>query len=103
MSYLFFFFREHFDRIDGKEQKRMLKATNIKWDIDLEEHETYEEAVRVLGLPNEIILPDTITEEDEISDYVSEVTGFCHDGFLLESVDSETVGTRKDTPYRSAD
>lgn len=89
----------------------MLKATNIKWDIDLEEHETYEEAVRVLGLPNEIILPDTIkiilpdtiTEEDEISDYVSEVTGFCHDGFLLESVDSETVGTRKDTPYRSAD
>lgn len=51
-------------------------ATNIKWDL-----EGYEEVI----LPSEIELPDDMTDEDEISEYLSDVTGFCHKGFLLEN------------------
>lgn len=48
------------------------KVTNILWDVDdLED---------VKNLPNEIILPRDMTEE-EASDYISEKTGFLHKGF----------------------
>lgn len=63
----------------------MVKATNIQWDIDLEDRETYEDAIKALSLPKEIFIPTTIKTEDEISDYISELTGFCHRGFSLES------------------
>ena len=49
-------------------------ATNIKWDL-----EGYEETI----LPTEIELPDDMTDEDEISDYITDETGFCHYGFEL--------------------
>jgi len=61
-----------------------MKATNIQWDIDLEEGETYEEMKLELGLPDEMELPEGMTDEEEISDYLSEVTGYCHEGFTLE-------------------
>lgn len=60
----------------------MRVATDIQWDIDLEENETYEAAIENCNLPNEIEIPDTIDEED-ISDYLSDKTGFCHAGFSL--------------------
>ena len=50
-----------------------MKATNIIWDIDGVEIE----------LPTEIDIPDGMTDEDEISDYLSDETGFCHYGFDL--------------------
>ena len=50
-------------------------TTNIKWDL-----EGYEETI----LPTEIELPDGMEDEDEISDYISDVTGFYHYGFNLE-------------------
>ena len=53
----------------------MRVATNIQWNIDLEENET-------CNLPNEIEIPNTIDEED-ISNYLSDKTGFCHAGFCL--------------------
>lgn len=49
-----------------------MKAVNIQWDFD-----NGEEA----ELPNEIDLPENLVDEDEISDYISDVTGFCHKGF----------------------
>ena len=52
-------------------------ATNIKWDLG-----GYEEII----LPTEIELPDGMEDEDEISDYLSDLTGFCHYGFDLEEV-----------------
>lgn len=58
-----------------------MKAINIKWDIDLEEDETYEEALEEIGLPTEIEIPDDI--EDEVSDYISDTTGYCHYGYEL--------------------
>lgn len=51
-----------------------MKATHIKWDTDGEK----------IALPTEIELPDGMTDEDEISDYISDKTGFCHMGFCIE-------------------
>ena len=52
-----------------------MKAINIIWDTDGEE----------VNLPNEIEIPDWVDKEDddEISDYLSDETGFCHFGFEL--------------------
>ena len=54
-----------------------MKAINIIWDVDFEEE--------LEGLPAEIEIPDGMEDEDEISDYLSDVTGFCHWGFELVS------------------
>ena len=57
----------------------MVKATNIKWDTDGVEE----------NLLEEIEIPDYIDEEDDdaISDYISDMTGFCHFGFDIEHKD----------------
>lgn len=52
-----------------------MKAINIKWDTDKREE--------LEQLPTEIIIPDTITGKEEISDYITEQTGYCHKGFEL--------------------
>ena len=53
-----------------------MKAINIKWDVDYEEE--------LENLPTEIEIPNNIDiEDDVISDYLSDVTGFCHYGFEL--------------------
>lgn len=57
-----------------------MKAINIKWDID----EDYDEDLDTLQmLPDEMEIPDGMTDEDEISDWLSDETGFCHNGFEL--------------------
>ena len=53
------------------------KAVNIQWDIDPEDDNGVE-------LPNKIAIPNDIEDEEAISDYISDVTGFCHKGFELE-------------------
>lgn len=55
-----------------------MKATHIIWDIDKEEED--------IMLPAEVELPEGMTDEDEISDYLSDQTGFCHKGFQLEEL-----------------
>lgn len=50
---------------------------SIQWDIDPEDDDGVE-------LPNEITIPNDIEDEEAISDYISDVTGFCHKGFELE-------------------
>ena len=53
-----------------------MKAINIDWDVDhIKDLET---------LPKEIIIPDGIKDPEDISDYISDKTGFCHLGFELE-------------------
>ena len=59
-----------------------MKAYNILWDID--------EGDDVI-LPTEIEIPEEIASvedkderEELISDYISDLTGFCHYGFELE-------------------
>lgn len=51
-----------------------MKAINIKWDTDGD--------MEVLNqLPTEMEIPEGITDEEEMSDYLSDETGFCHYGF----------------------
>lgn len=50
-----------------------LKAINIQWDKDGAD----------VDLPDEIEIPEGMTDEDEISDYLSDKTGFCHLGYEL--------------------
>lgn len=54
-----------------------MKAINIIWDVDVPEE--------LEGLPTEIVLPDWMTDDEEISDYITDVTGFCHKGFGLST------------------
>lgn len=60
-----------------------MKAINIKWDTDGDED-------LLKSLPKEIEIPKHLIGEDvaedyadEISDYISQVTGYCHFGFDL--------------------
>ena len=52
-----------------------MKAINIKWDTDKREE--------LEQLPTEIEIPDIIIDEEKISDYITEQTGYCHKGFEL--------------------
>ena len=55
-----------------------MKAVNIIWDIDTEDMEMCADN---LDLPSEIEIPDNLIDEEDISDYITELTGFCHCGF----------------------
>ena len=48
-------------------------ATDIQWDTDGED----------VDLPTSIRIPDDIDDE-EIADYLSDVTGFLHFGFNIQ-------------------
>ena len=52
-----------------------MKATNILWDVD---------SNNVIHLLTEIEIPEGMTGTEEISDYLSNTTGYCHKGFCLE-------------------
>lgn len=62
-----------------------MKAINIKWDVDCLED--------LKDLPEEIEIPNDLFDDgyendrdgymEEVSDYISDVTGFCHFGFDL--------------------
>ena len=64
-----------------------MKAINIKWDTDGDEE-------LLKSLPQEIEItegdiPEDVDRDDEeeitefVSDYITDETGFCHDGFEL--------------------
>lgn len=53
-----------------------MKAINIQWDVDNMEE--------LADLPEEIEIPDGMTDDEKISDYISDFTGFCHKGFEIE-------------------
>jgi len=63
-------FTEKWSRHGGR------KAVNIQWDVDDPED--------LELLPTEIDIPDEMTDIEEISDYITEQTGFCHKGFTME-------------------
>ena len=62
--------------LSGEREENFMKAINIKWDTDGDMELLNE-------LPTEIDIPNNMDDEDEISDYLSDQTGFCHDGFEL--------------------
>lgn len=61
-----------------------MKATNIEWDVDNKKDVDF--------LPTEIEIPEEIVDEEAISDYISEKTGFCHRGFSLDPDVQEEYG-----------
>lgn len=58
--------------------KAML-AANIQWVTD--------GITPVPGLPDEVLIPDWVEGEDAVSDYLSDVFGFLHEGFTLEEAE----------------
>ena len=58
----------------------MKVATCIKWETD-----GYDDII----LPTEIEIPTHIEDDDydAIDDYLSDVTGFLHNGYVLEDVE----------------
>ena len=72
-----------------EKEKKMLKAVDIKWDVtDDDIDESDDEACEILeSLPTEMNIPEGMTDPDEISDWLSDETGFCHDGFRLVNQD----------------
>ena len=61
-----------------------MKAVNIKWDTD-GDLELLQELPKEIEIPECLIGEDTDKDEyeEEISEYISDVTGFCHYGFEL--------------------
>ena len=55
-----------------------MKAINIEWDTSGDDFADPPE------LPDEIEIPDGMTDPEEISDYITDRTGFCHFGFSLD-------------------
>lgn len=56
--------------------KPALVAYDIMWDTDGDK-DVFDE------LPRKIEVPEEMVDDEEISDYVSDETGFCHSGFRL--------------------
>lgn len=54
-----------------------LIAEMIEWDKDEDDN---------TELPKTIEIPEGMIDEDKISDYLSEQTGYCHKGFSIVSV-----------------
>ena len=70
-----------------------MKAINIKWDVDFDKD--------LKDLPKEIDIPSEITDVEEISDYLTEQTGFCHKGFeLVYPQDKKTESDTENTGNR---
>lgn len=76
-----------------EKEKKMLKAVDIKWDVtDDGIDESDDEACEILeSLPTEMDIPEGMTDPDEISDWLSDETGFCHYGFRLVDQDGNDV------------
>ena len=65
-----------------------MRAINIQWDVD--DEDDYE------LLPSYIDIPDGMGD-DEISDYISYVTGFCHNGFELTGEEARAGNRYEET------
>lgn len=61
---------------DKNGSKKKLQATCIKWADAPEE----------IILPTEVDIPDDISL-DKVDDYLSDLTGFLHEGYVLEEVE----------------
>ena len=77
-----------------EKEKKMLKAVDIKWDVtDDGIDESDDEACEILeSLPTEMNIPEGMTDPDEISDWLSDETGFCHDAASSRSLAPDADG-----------
>ena len=61
-----------------------MKAVNIGWDITDDDLTKNEQEDILAGLPTEVEIPDGFENEDDISDWLSNEYGYCHNGFEIE-------------------
>ena len=59
-----------------------MKVVNIKWDTD-GDMELLEELPTEVEIPDYLITDDEDDLLDEVSDWLSDEYGFCHDGFEI--------------------
>ena len=59
-----------------------MKAVNIKWDTD-GDMELLEELPTEVEIPDYLITDDEDELLDDVSDWLSDEFGFCHDAFEL--------------------
>lgn len=58
-----------------------MKAVHIMWDVDY--------AADGKRLPLVVDVPNGMDDEEDIADYLSDLTGFCHNGFELVNDDDD--------------
>ena len=63
-------------------EETKMKAVNIKWDTD-GDMELLEELPTEVEIPDYLITDDEDDLLDDVSDWLSDEYGFCHDGFEL--------------------
>lgn len=80
---LFQSLKEYLPGTENTKEAKFMKAINIMWDVDYDGDGNM--------LPNEIEIPKGMTDEEEICEYLSEVTGYCHEGFKLVECDSKNI------------
>lgn len=56
----------------------MKLVTNIIWDYDDNDEALF---------PTELVLPDDMTDVDDISNWLSDLTGYCTKGFTIEDIE----------------
>lgn len=71
----------------SKSNETKVVAVDIDWDID---DESFDEG-HGISLPENIEIPEDVLKaykenEDAISDYLTNTTGFCHYGFRLVKI-----------------
>lgn len=65
-----------------------MKAIDIEWDVDSKKE--LKLLPKEIPIPDEMIPKDPDDYNDDISDYISDLTGYCHRGFKLVKESSDT-------------
>ena len=86
---------ESLDDLSLEEAAKLLKVPYEKYaKMSFDERDDFAEdyfrhnpgaLLELVDLPVEVELPEDLTDEEDISDWLSDEYGFCHDGFELES------------------
>lgn len=74
--------------VDLRTARTVRKAVHIQWDVD--------DPADISALPDEILIPENLNDDEEISDYISDMTGFCHRGFEIKEEYEKYVRTVED-------
>lgn len=75
----------HLDSVENLKDTPCIRVFDIKWDTRDDDYEDDLDTLQML--PDEIMIPFEKTigmDMDDIADYISNETGFCHDGFDIE-------------------
>ena len=86
---------EHLDEMTNAKAAKSLDLTEDKYAslsiserhdlaLDIWKHSP-SSLEEIMGLPDKVEIPTDLTNEEDISDWLSEEYGFCHDGFKLTS------------------